>query len=72
MLGCRGYCDGFVCLGNRTGRDDRDLTEADIRAKFFRSLAGPMLIVIKKDIKSGKLQPSDEFLTMLGIERKRE
>jgi hypothetical protein len=48
----------------------RDLTEADIRARILGDLIGPMLIVLKKDIRSGKLEPSDEFLNKLGIVRK--
>jgi hypothetical protein len=49
---------------------NRDLTEADIRARILGDLIGPMLIVLKKDIRSGKLEPSDEFLNKLGIVRK--
>ena len=49
---------------------NRDLTEADIRARILGGLIGPMLIVLKKDIRSGKLEPSDEFLNKLGMVRK--
>jgi hypothetical protein len=50
----------------------RHLTDEDIRTRALEVLFEPLLNAMEQGIKDGKLGPSKEFLTMLGIERKPE
>ena len=65
-----GFCAWGIARAET--RASRPLTDDDIRTKALEVLFEPLLNVMQQGIKDGKLGPSKELLTMLGIERKPE